>query len=1505
MPACARKGDPHACPREGHGTTPIVEGAPHTFFDGQPAACVGHKTDCGATIVVGFPKFTVNGLPVAHVGSRTSHDGVLMGGSPDIFAASMGGKPIDFQKMGAIDEDGELDRAVMDELLADPALEEKALKMGAIVEVETQSFHFLDPLMSIFHRTAAEIPLLTTTMAKVSGLLKNEGDKLLDAEQPEEGPPTKEEQDEDQLIVQVVGKEHNNDQQIAIYDICGTRLGKTEERTKEPFSYKNSKSQSEGIENELHIWPWPKNEPRRELKLEVEAVEGGPIVLPLMDNAIATYRRTARQCNVICPVVPASFVENARSPHPRGNSTLAKTRPGFLYIYNKGRLWRELEIRQEDQEGKLTTYHDVRLLDYRLGKDPDNAFDECIEKRKVVGKGLKDIWLPVHWNQRRQKIEILYSEVPLPATRLNRFERDPKLRKRRSKNLNLNIVEVRVDQDMYQQDIILGNCMPRVRPRAPAAEFELDFPAAYLLSLGGNYTSDQYTKAVHYLDSMSNVGNYRDHYQSKSIGQQSLSEQIRNLRWDHQSAPHLESNALSALYWKHIKNVDQQEQAKRQATLAFWEANHPAIQQEAFDDARTRKIGVIIADDPLFRARHLRQRAAAANELLNNITRISQQQDHYHSALLIDRYLAPKNIGGERNPFYTDFKDFWMPGKQKIGKTLYKTERQQALKYFIETQQALGRWLKDHDNQHALGDLFCLSGADYLGAFKFTVELINWAAMPSDVISAQDSALTKQRRVNTLSWVYSLATKTSEPLHAMLYPPTTENALAKPYCVPESDDDQGDGHFRGAEMAKLELKENMESPGLTLDGLWVQSAVSQNSFIIPWFKNLNAYLMYLSDTLSNLVTESIEVTQGHKVAYREARIEVNKRILELRNERTKAEFQEAEKSVHQATIDAQEKIKFHMDLHSPDINRLRAWLPKSFGELTFERRNKAELKEFYVLGEVKEFSPEVKKFHGELLLKVENKTNELIGSSNKTIFSAGTVLEPKEKIGVFGIPINEETSEALAGVTKANTELTVLNKSIEMYEKQINDGFGDTRKLAAQLNEARQVRERLLNSKSLQFTQSPYFAGLILQIELWNLFSGEIGNAQSNISNKGAIRTMIGVTGAIIDTTIALEMYTTRLLGATAMTKAFEIGFTVTEQQWKAFLPKFLEKLSANLIGRITVGVVLGAAASVILAGVHLYDACYEWNRGNYGAAIGYGIVGISALVGLAGVFFAGSIAPAGAGIVAITIAAMSNPFTCIALIGFVIGYSVIQFFDNTPIEEWLVNGPFGRKAESNLQDPDKKHLLDPQETFYRLFILLVQPRMEIGPNPYKGQAQGKLGEANARVRIFNPLSGLSSSQENETRLNTHIKFQYCKADEPYYSYRLGHYVGNNCRTHGDPTLMKIFHVDYHSDMTDYFVQTESFCIGRACQRVRIERENRFANIRVWAQAYYIDPFGKERFSPGPAPLDPMQTLSIDEIDNIINDQTQVYWARESSHARIISITEHQQSQQSTTLEPA
>lgn len=137
----ARIGDTHVCPIPGHGSSPIVSASPDTLVNALGAARVGDVCGCGAVITTGFPSIIVDGRPLAYLGSPSSHGGTIITGSGDSFGGLSGGggtafagSIIDFAKLGAVRAGGSVDDDLMEALLSDPQLEQKALLSNALIQ---------------------------------------------------------------------------------------------------------------------------------------------------------------------------------------------------------------------------------------------------------------------------------------------------------------------------------------------------------------------------------------------------------------------------------------------------------------------------------------------------------------------------------------------------------------------------------------------------------------------------------------------------------------------------------------------------------------------------------------------------------------------------------------------------------------------------------------------------------------------------------------------------------------------------------------------------------------------------------------------------------------------------------------------------------------------------------------------------------------------------------------------------------------------------------------------------------------------------------------------------------------------------------------------------------------------------------------------------------------------------------------------------------------------------
>ncbi|OLU28716.1 hypothetical protein BVH03_12120 [Pseudomonas sp. PA15(2017)] len=78
----ARLSDPTACPKPGHGTSPIAAGSGDVFFDGLAAARQGDASACGGAMSGGLATTVlINGKPAATVDSVGTHGNKVTAGS--------------------------------------------------------------------------------------------------------------------------------------------------------------------------------------------------------------------------------------------------------------------------------------------------------------------------------------------------------------------------------------------------------------------------------------------------------------------------------------------------------------------------------------------------------------------------------------------------------------------------------------------------------------------------------------------------------------------------------------------------------------------------------------------------------------------------------------------------------------------------------------------------------------------------------------------------------------------------------------------------------------------------------------------------------------------------------------------------------------------------------------------------------------------------------------------------------------------------------------------------------------------------------------------------------------------------------------------------------------------------------------------------------------------------------------------------------------------------------
>ena len=1123
------------------------------------------------------------------------------------------------------------------------------------------------------------------------------------------------------VIVQVIGRDHPEGQKVVLCDAAN----------------KVQKAQMELQEKEicssvLHVWDCTgKN--KRKLWLEIASTQGKPIRLPLLADVRSTPREAETQWNQLVPVLPFVSLPGSKSPNDYGTPVLA--RAGFIYVFYQDKLWRELEVRITD--GK-TTYHDVDIADYRKGE----AFKTG--ERKVTGAPLEDIWIPVLWNnQRVSGLQICFSEIQLPAIRLQRLEEDSQLRGLRCKNFqNLTcsnksfkdlytgkpdgnaMLEAFSNFDVYnytnttaatQATVVKRNmeigCFPvsvaaPQRAREPGFEWLLDHPGRYLCDLSGQFPVTASQKAKAFL-------------QACAKGTSEDNDPVRHTELLELSAV---ADALAA-----SMPATASPDNKGESTDP-WQAHDSAT--DVLANARQRQICGVVLEDPRYRLHHLKNRLETHHNLLHVCARHAAMQANHASALVIQQLVVPRSLQGSPNPLHASLEKISANGKQSINRCTAVLERAMVWQHMNSAQNLLTESLQQDITQQTLADHLSTDGFDYasallvisqtIAAVATTPSRLDPLAPSGDVVDAVSGfSFYSPKATLGQKWLSTLAT-TKTPLHIMLWPESDVERACKPYELPtEPSKNKGDGRFRACELAKLE---NKAAPTPTqqnnLDSSIVANLLagaSLNSFLITSGKNINGALMSIYDTLQGAVDAAFaaveptrtEVHQANTAASasRAEQIRLNDRL-----ERTRAQLAARSRPVN-------------VKLHAQGVEQLRSMLPNTFGAAYFMRRSQVT-QNYYLFGleDLPSRQSVPKAFYGEFL---DNRGN-LLGSTDRNRMP-GRGVETAEHL-VLAIPRNHSTAQL---VSNMNKQLTAAQQSAAATSAA-NSRITQANTALANAVEQHSARS---NAAAFRILNSRPFSVGVLMIEIWNV-NAELQSKEQNIREKGELRTVGGLMGAYIDLIIAMEALTVKLAGTqSTLAAARKTILVISEKNAK----KWLGSIIADQITKtFTARLIAQSFSGILFAGLSLYDAWYafQWNDD---AMYGYLLMAGGAMAGVA------------AGLITASPILGLTPLGWLALLLIGAGAGLVLWLSNTPLTDWLSNGPFGSAGGSASQ-----HLQDPQEAFYRLIGLLAniniavnttnsffEPNTKIDAN---SRIPFEVRSANTVIRIESRLPGLLGS---------------------------------------------------------------------------------------------------------------------------------------------------------------
>ena len=835
------------------------------------------------------------------------------------------------------------------------------------------------------------------------------------------------------LIIEVIGKDHPVGHSFRIFD----------ESNYEQQEWLENRVKIEEFEDSvLHVWPW-QGQPERNVWIEIGGEDAAPIRVPFLKNTGAVERQMERQRHVILPIIPTTLISGVEV---KGNNPVhhVLSRAGFLYLFHEGVLWRELEVRID--EAGVTTYHDVPLHKHRNRTDNDKLNPAY---RDVTGAGLSEIWAPACVDGSWLTLEAAYSESQWPGERINHLERSGADRRHRCNRISMRFTP---DNKENVETLLISNGnttaflareLEPQRPRKPAVEWGFDRPEQYLLD-----TQSLYPKSA--MDSAFSI----HQRQEDPDPDDPIAEDERP-----------EMTALANCLHKTVQEV---ESANARQCFAeekepfTWYDTEPAM-KDCTESSRTRAIGAIRLDDPLYQLRYNNQRRQVAAWFVNAAVRRARARPYFESALLVNAVLEPEFIGGKVNELHKHMAEVVGSGRKEFERSIGLSERNMARSYLDELHTDLLIRLSDTRTQHALTDLFTHYSYDYAGAFKFVSSLLmNLVTEPGecDAIDAKtEGAVDGQGK----QWLEEFCEgKHSRMLYSVLFPRFSSEDLESPYEPPsEPKPNNGNGLFRESELAAIEARDLPEFQEIkTIDGLELTIEAAAGAYDTVLTESLRKGGSALMGIHGNLLAAIHHASLA--IYTRDTELKnIKKELDELRAEKTKLENQrwahqrsinnlkgkEGElREIHARLSDLEKQhealslqkraldrraILGQMRLYSNSLEQLRRSLPGSLGNMELMRLSKALEKEYFIFGissrrpDIKSDSKAIRLFGD--VLNVENTSDtsgqktSIASTSRSGARAAGIAADAAEDAYVFALPKTEKIAQAVERITAAES----------------------------------------------------------------------------------------------------------------------------------------------------------------------------------------------------------------------------------------------------------------------------------------------------------------------------------------------------------------------------------------------------------------------------------------------------------------------------------------------------
>tara|TARA_Y100001968_G_scaffold322661_1_gene359135 strand:- start:1477 stop:3588 length:2112 start_codon:yes stop_codon:yes gene_type:complete len=574
----------------------------------------------------------------------------------------------------------------------------------------------------------------------------------------------------------------------------------------------------------------------------------------------------------------------------------------------------------------------------------------------------------------------------------------------------------------------------------------------------------------------------------------------------------------------------------------------------------------------------------------------------------------------------------------------------------------------------------------------------------------------------------------------MLWPEADDDTLLKPYQAVQTPNN-GEGHYRADALNQVaQLNSPPGEEPATLEGNTLAGLMQQPEFLLlPSAKSGAAALITVWENLSSALKEAQKELSGASTEYVQAADQSRRRQLDVHDHESDLHHEQERSNVLKEELGNQ-AFPAKYRLYTKDLQMLRSMLQQDFGDMVFIRRTAANQKNYYFFGltDLPAAPQNARRVFGELL----DMEGQLLASSKGRTANRAGIDQQAQELLLLAIPKNHRTARLIGELNRQIAEELRIQNDLQQARERREAARG---RLSEANNALKQAQERLAQQErgwrrsARGVLGSTAFPAGVLILEFFNV-QAEFEARRANARNKSGLRAFGGIFSSGVDLVLAMELLANKVAHNHPLVQHIQAKYV--ERVVLRIAPKVAEVFGDRLIKEVTGKLAFQTFAGTLFVGVSIYDALHEASLGD-NAAWGYGLMAVGGLVGVIGGFFTAS----GAAFLGM------GPVAWATLLLILAGAALVWWLDDSPIEEWLTNGPFGSNRSAKVP-----HLWnDPQEAFYRLVSLFAGIRIRIGANPEQARHSGAMGlldpaeyhamrRSNTQVRIESNLPGLAAT---------------------------------------------------------------------------------------------------------------------------------------------------------------